>query len=69
MKFDQCIKCSSMNYEIKSGVITTKSNIRAFIPITKSELFYIKICLDCAYTEIYDAKIVDKYSNKKTSKY
>ncbi|VWL85774.1 zinc ribbon domain-containing protein [Oceanivirga miroungae] len=68
MKFDECIKCSSMNYEVKSATITTSSPISSFIPITKKELFYIKICIDCGCTEIYNAKILDKYSKKKTSK-
>lgn len=69
MRFSQCLKCSSMNFVVKSGRITTNSNLASIIPISKFELFYIKTCCDCAFTEIYDAKILDEYSNKKMSKY
>lgn len=61
MKFDNCIKCNSKNYEIKNVYILVKG---AFIP--NNELFYLKICLECGYSEMYNPKVVD--NNVRNSK-
>ncbi|AKC95320.1 hypothetical protein ACFFBA_000563 [Sneathia vaginalis] len=61
MKLNRCIKCSNVEHVIKSIYLPTKDIdgwIKNILPT--SELFYIKICKNCGYTEIYCAKLVDR---------
>ncbi|MGY0395570.1 MULTISPECIES: zinc ribbon domain-containing protein [unclassified Fusobacterium] len=56
MKLDfRCMKCGSERYQVKTTVIPEKN------PGLKLEIgtYYLKTCLDCGYTEIYSAKIVN----------
>ena len=56
MKLDfRCVKCGCDKYQVKTSILPEKS------PGLKLELstYYIKTCLNCGYTEIYSAKIVD----------
>lgn len=58
MKLDfNCLRCSSKNHEIKNIYLPEKKD-----GILKMDvgLYYLKICLDCGYTEMYSAKVVDK---------
>lgn len=49
------MKCGSERYQVKTTVIPEKK------PGLKLEIgtYYLKTCLDCGYTEIYSAKIVN----------
>lgn len=53
----RCLKCGSEEYIVKTVFVPEKE------PGIKLELgrYYYKICADCGYTEIYSAKIIDKY--------
>lgn len=65
MKFNVCSKCNSDNNVIKNVVIPVRSYDSWLKSIlTKNELFYILICLDCGYSEMYCAKVVDKNVKK-----
>lgn len=60
MKLDfRCAKCGSDKYQVKTTVIPEKS------PGLKLEFgtYYIKVCLECGYTEMYSAKIVNMEKN------
>ncbi|MGL4999835.1 MAG: hypothetical protein ACRC5W_08205 [Cetobacterium sp.] len=63
----RCLKCGSDKYIVKTTVIPEKS------PGLKIDIgtYYIKICIECGYTEFYSAKIIDKEfsKNKKMKKY
>jgi len=52
-----CIKCGSKEYEVKNIYLPEKSP-----GILKVDfgLYYMKVCLECGYCEIYSPKIVDK---------
>ncbi|MDR1835043.1 MAG: zinc ribbon domain-containing protein [Fusobacteriaceae bacterium] len=52
----RCLKCGSDKYQVKTCIIPEKD------PGLKLELgkYYIKTCLLCGYTEMYNAKILDK---------
>lgn len=57
MKLDfRCPKCGSENYFVKTAVFPEKDSKLKFDFGT----YYLKICSDCGYTEIYSAKVVDK---------
>lgn len=61
MRLDfKCLKCQSNEYILKTTLLPEKS------PGLKIELglYYIKICKECGYTELYCAKIIDKKDEK-----
>lgn len=53
----KCIKCGCENYEVKNVYFPEKS---PGILRVEFGLYYMKICLDCGYCEIYSAKVIDK---------
>ena len=59
MKLDfKCIKCSSDQYEVKNVMLPEKNEdgLMGF----EMGLYYFKSCLNCGYTEIYSAKVLNK---------
>ena len=65
MKLDfKCIKCGCDKYQVKTTILPEKS------PGLKLEFgtYYIKTCLNCGYTEIYSAKIVNMEKMEKHEK-
>lgn len=65
MKLDfRCIKCGCDKYQVKTTILPEKS------PGLKLEFgtYYIKTCLNCGYTEIYSAKIVNMEKMEKHEK-
>ena len=57
MKLDfRCPKCGSADFFVKTAVFPEKD--------TKLKLefgtYYLKICADCGYTEMYSSKVVNK---------
>jgi hypothetical protein len=57
MKLDfRCLKCGSDKYYVKTAIIPEKS------PGLKLKIstYYLKICKNCGYTEMYSAKILDR---------
>ncbi|WP_068268706.1 zinc ribbon domain-containing protein [Caviibacter abscessus] len=68
----RCIKCSNKEHYLKSIYMSTKeieseSKLINLLSLN-NELFYLKVCAQCGYTEIYSAKLVDKNSKKTTKK-
>lgn len=51
-----CLKCDSSNYILKNVYLPEKDNKKVSFDMG---LYYFKICLECGYTEMYSAKIVD----------
>lgn len=51
-----CLKCKNDSYEVKTTFMPEKD--KGF----KLEMgaYYLKTCLNCGYTEMYSAKILDK---------
>ncbi len=64
MIFKECIKCSNREHIIKNAFWNTKDINDKFYNLPTNELFYIKICVECGYTEMYCAKLVDKDAKK-----
>ena len=61
MKLSSCIKCNNKEHDIKSVWLPTKELDSWLVNmLPTSELFYIKICKKCGYTELYCAKLVNK---------
>lgn len=63
MRLDfRCPKCGSADFFVKTAVFPEKD--------TKLKLefgtYYLKICADCGYTEMYSAKIVNKDLKEKS---
>ncbi|MGL5001019.1 MAG: zinc ribbon domain-containing protein [Cetobacterium sp.] len=56
----KCLKCGSDKYIVKTTAIPEKS------PGLKIDIgtYYIKTCIECGYTELYSAKIIDKEFTK-----
>ena len=52
----RCPKCGCDKYQVKTCIIPEKT------PGLKLELgkYYVKTCINCGYTEMFSAKIVDK---------
>ncbi|MCJ8343418.1 MAG: zinc ribbon domain-containing protein [Cetobacterium sp.] len=66
MKLDfKCLKCGSDKYQVKTAIIPEKS------PGLKLEIsnYYLKICLNCGYTEMYSAKVLDRDEKKLKPEY
>ncbi len=61
MKLDfRCTKCGSSDYYVKTAIFPEKdSKLKV-----EFGTYYLKICSDCGYTEIYSAKVVDKELKK-----
>ena len=54
---EKCLKCGSKLCEIKTIAIPTKILNEAKIGL---DSFYLKICQDCGYTQMYSAKVIEK---------
>lgn len=53
---EKCFKCSSKLCEVKTIAIPTKSLIGTKISL---DTFYLKICKNCGYTEMYSTKVYE----------
>lgn len=61
MKLDtRCIKCGSSKYYTKSTLIPEKDSALKF----QLGKYYLKICMECGFTELYNAAIVNKEQEK-----
>lgn len=56
---DRCLKCGSDLCEVKSVAFPTKELNGIKIGL---DTFYLKICQDCGYTEMYSVKVIEKVS-------
>ena len=54
---EKCFKCSSTLCEIKTIALPTKTLTGTKISL---DTFYLKICENCGYTEMYSTKIIQK---------
>ena len=54
---DKCLKCGSTSCEIKTTVLPVKKLGEAKITL---DTFYLKICQNCGYTEMYSTKVIEK---------
>ena len=52
---EKCCKCGEEMFEMKKVAIPTKKVAGTQIAI---DTFYLKICKNCGYTEMYSTKIV-----------
>ena len=55
--FNKCLKCNSEKYELKTIAFTTKATGEVKFSM---DIYYLKICSDCGFTEMYSAKVMDK---------
>ena len=60
---EKCLKCGSTLCEIKTTVLPKKKMGDTKISLDK---FYLKICQNCGYSEMYSAKVIEK--SKKAAK-
>lgn len=56
----KCLKCGSEKYYVKTAIFPEKD---AGLKIEMGT-YYLKICAECGYTEMYSAKIIDKDAKK-----
>ncbi|MGL5232198.1 MAG: hypothetical protein ACRC7W_02555 [Fusobacteriaceae bacterium] len=57
MKLDvTCLKCRSVKYYVKTVVLPEKNRVLKLHFGT----YYLKICAECGFVEMYAAEIVDK---------
>ncbi|AMD94615.1 zinc ribbon domain-containing protein [Leptotrichia sp. oral taxon 847] len=54
---EKCLKCGEKTFEIKKIAIPTTKIAKAKIGI---DTFYLKICQNCGYTEMYSTKVIEK---------
>ena len=54
---EKCCKCGEEIFEMKKVAIPTKKVAGTQIAI---DIFYLQICKNCGYTEMYSTKIVQK---------
>lgn len=52
----KCIKCGSEQYDVKNVYLPEKNKGISF----DIELYYIKTCLRCGFSEMYSAKVLEK---------
>ena len=57
---EKCCKCGEEIFEMKKVAIPTKKVAGTQIAI---DTFYLKICQNCGYTEMYSAKVIEKVKN------
>lgn len=59
MKLDfSCIKCGCEDYEMKNIFLPEKDAGK--MAGLEFGFYYLKICLECGFTEMYSGKIIDK---------
>lgn len=51
-----CLKCGSTEHEVKNIVLPEKYKNKIKIDLG---VYYLKTCLNCGFTEMYSAKIVN----------
>ena len=56
-----CLKCGSSEYYVKT-IVCPEKNIGLKI---KLGVYYLKICSECGFVEMYAAEILDDEKNKK----
>lgn len=57
MKLDlKCSKCGGKEYEVRNVILPEKKQGMKL----ELNLYYVKTCLNCGYSEFYLAKVVDK---------
>ncbi len=54
---ERCLKCGEKTFEIKKIAVPTTKTTKAKIGI---DMFYLKICQNCGYTEMYSTKVLEK---------
>ncbi|MBP9509986.1 MAG: hypothetical protein KBE73_02470 [Fusobacteriaceae bacterium] len=55
-----CLKCASVKYYVKTVVLPEKNKVLKLHFGT----YYLKVCAECGFVEIYAAEIVDKDKEK-----
>lgn len=60
-EYKKCCKCSSENIKYKNTALLTKEISGVKVDL---DIFYLKICQNCGYTEIYYGKVLEKIENK-----
>ncbi|MBP9478342.1 MAG: hypothetical protein KBF12_06945 [Sebaldella sp.] len=55
--FNRCLKCHSEKYELKTIAFPTKATGEVKFSM---DIYYLKICSECGFTEMYSAKVMDK---------
>ena len=61
----RCSKCGSLDYFVRTAIFPEKNSKLNF----EFNTYYLKICSDCGYTDIYSAVIVDKELKKSKVKH
>lgn len=68
IRVENCLKCGYKKYLLKNLVLNTQdsnyNNLFLKLTSNKDELFYLKICARCGFTEIYSAKIINEDKKK-----
>lgn len=65
MKLDfKCLKCGCEKYYVKTAVFPEKE---VGLKIEMGT-YYLKICAECGYTEMYSAKVLNKDKEKNKNK-
>lgn len=56
----KCLKCGSEKYYVRTAILPEKETG------LKIEMgtYYLKVCAECGYTEMYSAKILNKDKKK-----
>lgn len=52
----RCPKCGGDEFSVKTTMLPEKSGSLKI----ELELYYVKTCVECGYTEFYSAKVVEK---------
>lgn len=60
LDFKSCVKCGSTEYEIKNLVLPERNKDSKSVMGFELGMYYHKICLNCGFTEIYSAKVLNK---------
>lgn len=56
-----CEKCGSSEYQVKTMMVLERNSKLKL----EFGTYYLKICLQCGYTEMYSAKILEGGKNEK----
>ena len=55
--FNKCLKCGSEKYVLKTIAFPTKATGEVKFSM---DIYYLKVCSDCGFTEMYSAKALEK---------
>ncbi len=65
MKLDfKCLKCGCNEYYVRTAILPEKE---AGLKIEMGT-YYLKVCAECGYTEMYSARILNEDKKKKKEK-